>query len=165
MIRDMESDREEEIYGLDGVSLASLTFALSPDGQQLAIASLNMNPSTGSAEKYILTMPANGGEPRNLLKTESKRPGWQAIAWTPDGQSLLFLDRITESGGAVFLIPAAGGEARELCRPQTMMYGVLLPSLDVNPDGKRLAFGCFEYRHEVWVMENFLPATAASMDK
>jgi len=163
MIRDMESGREEEMYGLDGASLVHfLAFALSPDGQQLALASLTWNPSKGSAEKYVLTVPAQGGEPRDLLKTEAKLPGWRAIAWTPDGQSLLFLDSIAERGGAVFIIPADGGEARELCRPQTMMYGVLLPSLDVNPDGKRLAFGCFEYRHEVWVMENFLPATAAS---
>ncbi len=166
MLRDMESDREEEIYGLDGASLVHfLSFALSPDGQQLAIASLNMNPSKGSVEKYILTMPAKGGEPREILKTEAKLPGWRAIAWTPDGQSLLFIDSIAERGGALFVIPAAGGEVRELCRPQTMTYGVLLPTLDAHPDGKRFAFDHFEYRHEVWLMENFLPNTIASKEK
>jgi beta-lactamase regulating signal transducer with metallopeptidase domain/Tol biopolymer transport system component len=166
MTKDMESGREEELFSLEGARWVQfLTFALSPDGQQLAIASLNTNPSTGTVEKHILTMPAKGGEPRDLLKTEAKRPQWRAIAWTPDGQSLLFVDSIPERGGAVFLIPAGGGQARELCRPQTMMYGVLLTTLDVHPDGRRIAFDCFEYRHEVWVMENFLPTIVASKDK
>jgi Tol biopolymer transport system component len=166
MTKDMESGREEELFSLEGARWVQfLTFALSPDGQQLAIASLNTSPSTGTVEKRILTMPAKGGESRDLLKTEAKRPQWRAIAWTPDGQSLLFVDSIPERGGAVFLIPAGGGQARELCRPQTMMYGVLLTTLDVHPDGRRIAFDCFEYRHEVWVMENFLPTVVASKDK
>jgi Tol biopolymer transport system component len=163
MRRDVESGRDEEMYGLDNVSLVHfINFALSPDETQMAISSLNMNPSKGSVEKHILTMPIEGGEPNELLKTEAELPGWRAIAWTPDGQSLLFIDGVAERGGAVFIIPAAGGEAKVLCRPQTLMYGVLLPTLDVHPDGKRLAFSVFEYRHEVWVMENFLPTTAAS---
>jgi hypothetical protein len=65
----------------------------------------------------------------------------------------------------VFHIPAVGGQARELCQPQTMMYGHLWSALDVHPDGRRIAFDCFEYRHEVWVMENFLPTVVASKDQ
>ena len=166
MTKDMESGREGELFCQEGARwVFFLTFALSPDGQQLAIASLNNNSSTGAVERRILTMPAKGGEPRELLKIEAKRSQWRAIAWTPDGKALLFFDNTPKRGGAVFLIPAGGGQARELCRPQPMMYGVLLTALDVHPDGKRFAFDCYEYRHEVWVMENFLPTTAASKDK
>ena len=46
-----------------------------------------------------------------------------------------------------------------------MMYGHLWSVLDVHPDGQRIAFDCFEYRHEVWAMENFLPMSAASKEK
>ena len=46
-----------------------------------------------------------------------------------------------------------------------MMHGVLWGMLDVHPNGKSIAFDCFEYRHEVWAMENFLPTTAVSNDK
>jgi hypothetical protein len=46
-----------------------------------------------------------------------------------------------------------------------MMYGVLWSVLDVHPDGKRIAFDCYEYRHEVWAMENFLPSGINSEDK
>jgi hypothetical protein len=83
------------------------------------------------------------------------------VAWTPDGQSLLFTGPTPDRGGALFSIPAEGGEARELSRLRTMTYGVLLGTLDVHPDGRRIAFDCFEYRHEVWAMGNFLPAAAA----
>lgn len=166
MRKDLASGHEEELFNLEGVRWSNfLAFALSPDGQELAVASLTIDRSKGKAEMRILTIPAKGGDPRELLKTESNQAQRPGIAWTPDGQSLLFSSLIPERGGALFLIPAEGGEARELCRPQTMMYGVLLGTLGVHPDGHRVAFDCFEYRHEVWEMKNFLPRAAASQEE
>lgn len=166
MSRDMESSLEKELFSTKGSYNAQfLTFALSSDGQQLALATLKFLSAEKGTEKRILIMPARGGEPKELVKTEAKAAQYPTIAWTPDGQFLLFTDSIPEAANAVFLVPAAGGQARELCRPQTMMFGVLWSVLDVHPDGKRIAFDCFEYRHEVWAMENFLPATAASKEK
>ncbi|MBA7681541.1 hypothetical protein ES703_89881 [subsurface metagenome] len=119
-----------------------------------------------AAVNRILIMPAKGGEPRELWKTEEQitRP---TVAWTPDGQSLLFTKRIPEGGRELWLVPAGGGQARKLCGPQEMRlpemtYGGVYSGLDVHPDGQRIAFDCFEYRHEVWVMENFLPVDVAS---
>ncbi len=166
MRKDMTSGQEEELFNLEGGRYANLlTFALSPDGQELAVASMIIDQSMRKVENRILIMPAKGGQPQELMKTESNQARFPGIAWTPDGQSLLFIGPISERGGALFLIPAEGGEARELCRPQTMMYGVLLSPLDVHPDGHRVAFSCFEYRHEVWEMRNFLPMTAASEEE
>jgi len=171
MRRDMESGQEKELFSMEGVrNVQYLTFALSSDGQQLAITSLLIKFSPMTFIHRILTMPAIGGEPKELFKNDELKQ-YPMIAWTPDGKSLLFTNSIPvtnsipERINEVWLIPAGGGQARELCRPQTTMYGVLWRTLDVHPDGKRIAFDCFEYRHEVWVMENFLPATAASMDK
>lgn len=167
MSRDIESGREKEFFSMENASNAqSLNFALSPDGRQLALAIWEIKFSPMTFILRILTMPAEGGEPRELLKNGELRQ-YPMIAWTPDGQSLLFTNTTPEGGrgNAVFCIPAGGGQVRELCRPQTMMYGHLWSVLDVHPDGRRIAFDCFEYRHEVWTMENFLPATAASKDK
>jgi beta-lactamase regulating signal transducer with metallopeptidase domain/Tol biopolymer transport system component len=169
MSRDMESGREKEFFSMENASNAqSLNFALSPDGRQLALATweIKFSPKTMTFIHRILTMPAEGGEPMELLKSGELRQ-YPAIAWTPDGQSLLFTNTTPEGGrgNAIFHIPAGGGQARELCRPQTMMYGHLWSVLDVHPDGRRIAFDCFEYRHEVWTMDNFLPTTAASKDK
>ena len=167
MTRNMESSREKELFTMENARNAQyLNFALSPDGQQLAITSLGIKFSPMTLIHRILTMPAKGGEPKELLKNEELKQ-YPLIAWTPDGLSLLFTNTIPEGGrgNAVFHIPAVGGQARELCQPQTMMYGHLWSALDVHPDGRRIAFDCFEYRHEVWVMENFLPTVVASKDQ
>jgi len=159
--RDMESSLEEKLFSMED---ANLNFALSPDGQQLAITSLVIKFSPMTLIHRILTMPAKGGEPKELLKNDELKQ-YPTIAWTPDGKFLLFTNSIPGGINAVWLIPASGGQARELCRPQPTMYGVLWRTLDVHPDGKRIAFDCFEYRHEVWAMENFLPTASASKDK
>lgn len=165
MTRDMESSLEKKLFSMENASNAqSLNFALSPDGRQLALATWEIKFSPMTFIHRILTMPAEGGEPRELLKNGELRQ-YPLIAWTPDGQSLLFTNSVKAGTNAVWFIPAGGGQARELCRPQTMTYGLLWSTLDVHPDGRRIAFDCFEYRHEVWAMENFLPAAAASKDK
>lgn len=161
--RDTKSGREEELFSLDGTrNIRQLTFALSPDGQQLAaLAALEKKSSRGVAVRRILTMPAKGGEPRELWKSE-ERATMPIIEWTPDGQSLLFTKQSPEGGRELWLVPIGGGQARKLCGPkemmcQGMMYGLVYSTLDMHPDGQRIAFDCFEYRHEVWAMENFLP--------
>jgi len=171
MTRDMELGTEERLFSMeDARSPQYLNFALSPDGQQLAITSLVIKFSPMTFDHRILTIPAKGGEPKELLKND-KLKHYPIIAWTPDGQFLLFSNSvpITDAGpnakNAFWIMSASGGQARELCRPQTMMYGTLWSTLDIHPDGKRIVFDCFEYRHEVWAMENFLPTSAASKDK
>jgi beta-lactamase regulating signal transducer with metallopeptidase domain/Tol biopolymer transport system component len=166
MTRDMESSLEKKLFSMENASNPyALNFAFSPDGQQLALTTWEVKFSPMTLIRRILTMPAKGGEPKELFKNEGLKQ-YPLIAWTPDGQFLLFNNSdplgVPVGYSAVWLIPAGGGQARELCRPQTMMFGVLYSVLDVHPDGRRIAFDCFEYRHEVWAMENFLPATAAS---
>jgi beta-lactamase regulating signal transducer with metallopeptidase domain/Tol biopolymer transport system component len=164
MARDPGSGNEKELFRVENASNAqSLNYALSPDGRRLALATFETKHSPMTLIRRILTMPAQGGEPKELLKDENLRQ-YPLIAWTPDGQFLLF-NSSSEGSYAIWLIPAGGGLARELCRPQTMMYGALWSALDVHPDGRRIAFDCYEYRHEVWAMENFLLTTAASKAK
>ncbi|MGB3861294.1 MAG: M56 family metallopeptidase [Candidatus Aminicenantaceae bacterium] len=171
MRRDMESGQEKELFSMEGVrNVQYLTFALSSDGEQLAITCLGMKLSPMRLTHRILTMPAKGGELQEVFNNDELKQ-YPIIAWTPDGKFLLFTnsvpvtESIPERINAVWLIPASGGQARELCRPQTTMWGVLWRTLDVHPDGKRIAFDCFEYRHEVWAMENFLPTVVASKDQ
>jgi len=140
--RDLESGYEKQLL-VDEMRTLNLT--LSPDGRRLALA---FQPRGFGLR--ILTIPVEGGEPKELLKTEARgmRP---AIEWTPDGESLLFWKRGRE-GNKLWLIPADGGQARQLCDLD------LRRTLDVHPDGKRIVFDDSDTRHELWVMENFLPA-------
>lgn len=166
LARNMETNQEKNLFSMENAMGAQgLNFALSPDGQQLALATFERRASPMRMVHHILTMPVQGGEPKELLRNE-KLKQYPLIDWTPDGQFLLFSNsHIQGRPSAVWRIPAGGGEAKELCRPQPMMYGVLWSSLDVHPDGKRIAFDCFEYRHEVWAMGNFLPSNDISKDK
>jgi Tol biopolymer transport system component len=167
MGKSLASGQEEEFFDQEGaVNHAwGLKFAISPDGQRLAVATLTVNIPAGKVETRILTVPTKGGEPKELLKLDLAHFQRAGVAWTPDGRSLLFTGPVQDRGGALFSIPAEGGAAREVSRLQTMTYGVLLGTLDLNPDGRRLAFDCFEYRHEVWAMGNFLPASPSSKNE
>ena len=139
--RDLESGYEKELL-VDEMRALNLT--LSPNGRRLALAF--QPPGFGLR---ILTIAVEGGEPKELLNTKARgmRP---TIAWTPDGESLLFWKRGPE-GNKLWLIPADGGQARELCDLD------LRRTLEMHPDGKRIVFDNSDTRHELWVMENFLP--------
>ncbi len=162
LARDIGSGHEEELFALEGAGgVRGLSFELSPDGRQLALATQKRPITGGGADNRILIMSAKGGEPKELWK-----PGGliteQTITWTPGGEALLFVKRIPEGGKELWLVPTGDGPARKLCGPRElmcegMMYGSVHSALDMHPDGQRIAFDCFEYRHEVWVMENFLP--------
>jgi beta-lactamase regulating signal transducer with metallopeptidase domain/Tol biopolymer transport system component len=167
LVRNIESGHEKELFALgDTGGVRGLSFELSPDGRQLALATQVKASSGDGVDRRILIMPAKGGEPTELWK-----PGGliteQTITWTPDGKALLFTKRVPEGGRELWLVPTAGGPARKICGPrelmcQGMIYGSVHSALDMHPDGQRIAFDCFEYRHEVWVMKNFLPETAVA---
>jgi len=146
-VRDLETGRERELFRPASRSQLLNNMALSPDGRWLAFGS-----GTGSWEAEVLNvMPAAGGTPRELLKTNQDVEGViSAVEWTPDGSQLLFSRR-----GDLWRISAQGGQ------PQKLGLGVPTPhhgsSLSIHPDGRRIAFAAGERQSEVWVMENLLP--------
>jgi len=144
-VRDLETGREKEIYRPATRSqLKQLT--LSPDGRWLALV------SSGGAQEAatpLLVIPAAGGEPREVFK--ASRP--EAVEWTADGTHLLFA-----SGSELWRIPAEGGQPQRLGLKTVFANA----TLSVHPDGRRIAFTGGEQKHEIWVMENFLPPVRAS---
>ena len=125
--------------------------ALSPDGRSLAFG---MSEGNRTQATVLLVMPVAGGEPRQVLKL--KRGSLSGVAWTRDGNYLLFsgtgdptpkLWRISIKGGQLHPI---GLEADENAR------------ISFHPDGRRIAFTAGETKDEVWVMEDFLPESHAA---
>ena len=140
-VRNLESGEERELYRGDASQLA-----LSPDGKWLALT---------ISSYYLVIMPTTGGSPRELLQfrpPESIRPN--SLAWTLDGQYLLFVKAQPQQLASLWRIPVKGGEPQPL---GLKMEG--LTDLRVHPDGRQIAFTAGEDKPEVWVMENFL-ATA-----
>jgi len=101
----------------------------SPDGSLIAYT----GDYDGNVDVYVV--PASGGEPRRL----TYHPGPDvAVAWTPDGKSVLFnshRESPTDSD-RLFTVPAEGGLPHELPLP-TAEDG------SYSPDGTHLAYSPF----------------------
>ena len=98
----------------------------SPDGATIAFTA-NYD---GGVDVYV--MPTEGGAPKRLTYDPS---GAQVQGWTPDGKGIVFRSRRRTAVGSenkLFVVPVAGGLARELPVPRAE-FG------RIGPDG-RLAY-------------------------
>ena len=123
--------------------------ALSPDGRRLALVAGDPNSRT----RALMVMPAEGGQPRELLRTSSL--GSESLGgglwWSPDGKFILFR-KGPNAMRETFRIPAEGGTA--------VKYGAEYSAQGppaMHPDGRQVAFPMGQHRIEIWAMENFLP--------
>lgn len=148
---DLDTRRVTE---LTGATRMPTSFALSPDGVQIAYIGAD---STGGAALEV--MPAAGGSPRRVFFpanwVESSRYG--GIAWTPDQRMLLFVRRDKGVSGpqTLWRVPVTGG----VPEPTGISGSVTLPRL--HPDGRRIAFGSsLRAAGELWILEHFLSKTS-----
>jgi Tol biopolymer transport system component len=106
----------------------------SPDSSQLAY-------TDGSA---LCVIAAAGGEPCKL----SRRYYWhnRSVRWSPDGKLIAALCRPTPKlKDAVFVVPASGGELRQLTSADAAKKG-----LDWHPDGQRLTYSLMRSDSETY---------------
>lgn len=139
LMRNLESGEEKELYrgGLNNLSV-------SPDGQWLAVA----------IPSGLLILPTAGGSPRELVRIQPPEYiQYNSVAWTIDGQYLLFGKAQSHQPISLWRVPAKGGEPQSL---GLKMEG--LTNVRIHPDGRQIAFAAGEAKAEVWVLENFLPA-------
>ena len=109
--------------------------AWSPDGSRIAFLRLD------EARVECMTMPAEGGAARKVAdcaaigELEHTLP---AVAWAPDGQSLLIAAASGKELPFIASIPAEGGAPQRLTTPPEGTLGDSTPA--VSPDGKSVAF-------------------------
>jgi Tol biopolymer transport system component len=145
-MRDLESGTEKQLYqNKDLVRLLDL----SPDGERLVCGTMNEKEATTS----LLILPVSGGEPRELFKFQGLRGTRIVLTWTPDGEYLLFPEKL-KKGSVMWRISPNGGEPEKLWQSDKEYS-----SLSIHPDGQQIVFSTFEQNIEIWVMENFLPGS------
>jgi Tol biopolymer transport system component len=139
-IRDIESEKEEEIYRNENASQTDYV-ALSSDSQWIAF--------DDRVRLWTLkVIPVTGGEAEELYRMKFGE-SIHSLAWRPGSKEIFFVK---------------GAELNQLWRvdledkePQRMDFSMKsLSGLCFHPDGKRIAFHAGYVEVEVWVMENLL---------
>ncbi len=172
--RDLESGGETELRRVASpVTVGNLS--ASPDGRWLAFIEWDMDEGTAS----LKVMPANGGEPRDLLAFSNVRifrGPLVELTWTPDSRHIVYAlsstavpwspepeihwlprVRVEEDEFQVWQVPVEGGEPERL---GSTMKGLIPYGLSIGPDGQRIAFtaGSLAQAYDpIWARENFLP--------
>jgi Tol biopolymer transport system component len=109
----------------------------SPAGDLIAF----LTRGDGDSKNIWVTSPA-GGRPR--LLTSASGIG---LAWTPDGQSLAFVDRNSPGEPfSIFSIPLHGGPRRRVTAPPLGTFGDTYCTF--SPDGRRLAVVRYWNQHQ-----------------
>jgi Tol biopolymer transport system component/DNA-binding winged helix-turn-helix (wHTH) protein/tRNA A-37 threonylcarbamoyl transferase component Bud32 len=109
--------------------------AWSSDGRSIAFLR-----DLGENRASVLLVTPIGGSERKV--GELRKPwfvGGVALAWSPQGDSLVFVDRESESGPCgLFVLNVDSGEKRRLTRPPATTKGDGGPVF--SPDGRTIAF-------------------------
>ena len=119
--------KPDVVYELVSVSGPSLA----PDASRVAFARSEYDRERKAHRSRIMVAELPGGEPR--VFTQGDKDG--SPSFSPDGASIAFLRPDERGRKQLWLIPASGGEARQLT---TAAGGVT--EITWSPDGSRIAF-------------------------
>jgi Tol biopolymer transport system component len=137
--------------------------AVSPDGQWLALAGVEVNPT---ANRRLRIVPTGAGDPRDLLALadgETWGPA-RTLAWAPDSRAVLTM-KGTAARKSLWLVPIDGASPRKLdidAAVFTRDGGGLDSGFSLSPDGRQIAFLSGKSAAEVWALENFMPPVTAA---
>lgn len=95
--------------------------AWSPDGSQIAFV----------RDGDVYFVPSLGGAERRIAKSAGR------VVFTPDGSSILVLEKTSPYARSVFLVTLATGEKRRLTFPNDLSPGDV--DMAVSPDGRTIA--------------------------
>jgi Tol biopolymer transport system component/DNA-binding winged helix-turn-helix (wHTH) protein len=130
--------------------------AWGPDGKRIAFVRLAPSGSGAPPIATIYIVSPIGGAERRLLDFPVRTRG-ASLSWSPDGRWLAAAkagDSTSFFGTGIYLIPAAGGDARQVTNPKPSVFDT---SPAFSPDGSTLAYAACEgadpiYSCDVWTL-------------
>lgn len=149
------STGEERILA-EHASIIGLSVA--PDGERVAFVARDRESQTA----VITTTRVEDAHSVEVARLPLGAELGNVTVWTRDGGHLLFA-RKEKQQASLWMVPATGGTPRkiesELDNPLTAI------SLRLHPDGRTVTFGAGESSHELWILENFLPAASTTTSR
>ncbi len=88
------------------------TPAVSPDGQRVVVGVSRPDLEADAYRSQLLVVAVDGSAPAQPF---THGPRDSSPAWSPDGRFIAFVRAQEEGPGQLHVIPADGGEARQLC--------------------------------------------------
>jgi Tol biopolymer transport system component len=153
MALNLQDRSERELYKLRVGYFGPI--AISPDGRYLAFED---NPPPGEKMQRISLLPLGGGEPRILVEAPGIR-GFVGLAWTPDGEQILFVKPAKEkSANDLWRVSVRTGDQ---CFVAEYAEELGVRALRISPDGRKVSFRYGKIQEEIWALENFLPRAKA----
>ncbi len=151
----LETEHQEVLYISKMQAEYVSSLELSPDGLWLAFSDQVLAQSSDDVETVLTVMPAQGGQPRLLLRT----PGSEivnVVGWTPNAREVLFTRNHKLAANPSTTLWRTGIDGGE---PGKIELGFnVLNSIRFHPDGKRVAFDSGRRGTQIWVMEDVLSA-------
>jgi len=153
MVRNIETGEEREITRGVFPGARNYHWSISPDGEQLAILFKEENPS-------IKIFSTRTDDVKEVLAGDFVNKVHQ-IVWAPDGKGLILrkVDLSVSQTSEIWRIETSGGVPEKLSELDLPEYVI---KMQVDPTGRQLALEAITNLHELWVMEDFLPAAAVA---
>ena len=126
---------ERKIY--EKASYASISF--SPDGKSLAAAELDLSGN----EAGIFTINLQTGEKIRLTTPDAPAVD-HTPRFSPDGKNLAFIRYFSSFRREIFIVPATGGEPRQITSDDARIYGLVW-----NADSESLFFTSFRRANQL----------------
>ena len=131
MVRRLDADKDQPIPGTEGIMAA----ALSPDGRWIAFTAVK---DRNRSKVYLKKVALNNGEPAGRPEILRELPDKNtALCWSSD-REIAVLQELS----ATLVVPAAGGEPREVPLDTTTSTVPVVPSPLVP--GRSLLVGCYK---------------------
>jgi len=166
---DLETGVQSELHGQVSFNSRITYFAPSPDGRTIVYKLSVYPPPPGQFGDYLYSVSTDGGSPAHfadLVYRGEPVMRTNEMAWTPDGNYLLFFGNHGEDR-KLFRVAAAGGDLEVAGLIETTIFDEpnVLGRVRMRPDGREIIFNAHwdsSIGAGIWAMENFLPASGGT---